>query len=328
MKQCPQCGREYDASMMFCLDDGAELLYGPAPMDEPQTAVLSGADAMTRQQLLTNDQTPIFPTGTEAEPQRSFDSKPERQSLSAHRAAQPQEELLKSAHRVANPLIAVAVVAIVLIGGFFSYRYFNAANSGQINSIAVMPFVNESGNADVEYLSDGMTETLIGSLTQLPNLNVKARSSVFRYKGKDADAKTVGKELGVQAVLNGRVGQRGDQVTLSLELVDVATENAIWSQQYTRKQSDLVSLQSEVARDVSSKLKMKLSGADVAKVEKTYTANPEAYQLYLKGRFQWNRRSGDSLKQAVEFFNQAIEKDANYALAYSGLAESYSLFSN
>ncbi len=191
-----------------------------------------------------------------------------------------------------------------------------------------MPFVNESGNADIEYLSDGMTETLISSLSQLPNLNVKPRSSVFRYKGKESNPQTIGKELNVQAILNGRVVQRGDQLTLSLELVDVATENAIWSQQYNRKPTDLVSLQSEIARDVSNKLKTKLSGADLAKVEKNYTANPEAYQLYLKGKFYWNKRTGESLKQAAELYRQAIEKDPNYALAYSGLAETYVLFSS
>src|SRR5437588_2789391 len=151
-----------------------------------------------------------------------------------------------------------------------------------------------------------MTDSLISSLSQIPKLTVKARSSVFRYKGKDTSAQAIGKELNVQAILNGRVIQRDSQITLSLELVDVSTENAIWSQQYTRKQTDLVSLQSEIARDVSSKLKSKLSGADVAKVEKTYTANPEAYQLYLKGRFQWNKRTGESLRHAVESFEQEI----------------------
>ena len=115
-----------------------------------------------------------------------------------------------------------------------------------------MPFVNESGNEDVEYLSDGMTETLISSLSNLPNLNVKARSSVFRYKGKNTDAKTIGKELNVQAILNGRVVQRGDQLTLNLELVDTQTENVIWSDKYDRKTSDLVTLQSEIAKDVST----------------------------------------------------------------------------
>ena len=140
--------------------------------------------------------------------------------------------------------------------------------------------------------------------------------------------KQIGTELSVQAILNGRVVQRGDQLTLTLELVDAQTENVIWSQQYNRKQADLVTLQSEIARDVSSKLKSKLSGADAAKVEKAYTTNPEAYQLYLKGKFYWNKRTGGSLKQAADFYQQAIEKDPNYALAYSGLAETYVLFSS
>lgn len=132
----------------------------------------------------------------------------------------------------------------------------------------------------------------------------------------------------MNAILTGHVVQRGDQLTLSVELIDAPTENTIWGNKYERKASDLVVLQTEVARDVSSKLKSKLSGADVAKVEKSYTTNAEAYQLYLKGKFFWNKRTGESLKQAVDFYNQAIEKDPNYALAYSGLAETYVLFSS
>ncbi|MEP6704063.1 MAG: tetratricopeptide repeat protein, partial [Acidobacteriota bacterium] len=302
----PQCGREYDLSMGFCLDDGSELLYGPSQesstSDEPQTAILHDTpqpnEAATRAQIHTT----IGPVvGADSE-----------------RAARS---------RSGTKLAIAGVAMLVVLGlGLFGYRYF--APSAQINSIAVMPFVNESGNPDVEYLSDGMTETLISSLSQLPNLNVQARSSVFRYKGKDADAKAIGRELNVQAILNGRVVQHGDDLILYLELVDAQTGKRIWGDQYNRKQTDLVTLQSEIARDVSSKLKSKLSGAEAAKVEKNYTANPEAYQLYLKGRFYWNKRTAESLKQAVEFFNQAIEKDPNYALAYSGLAESYVLFPN
>ena len=228
--------------------------------------------------------------------------------------------------------MATVIVALVFLGGIFTIGYFAfASRSGgtkQIESVAVLPFINQSGNADVEYLSDGMTESLITSLSQLPNLNVKARSSVFRYKGKEVDPKTVGKELGVQAVLNGRILQRGDQLTLNLELIDISTENVIWSEQYDRKQSDIVNLQSEIARDVSSKLKTKLSGADEKKLAKNYTANPEAYQLYLKGRFYWNKRTADGLTQAASYYKQAIEKDPAYALAYSGLAETYVLFPN
>ena len=186
-----------------------------------------------------------------------------------------------------------------------------------------MPFVNDSGNADIEYLSDGMTETLMSSLTQVPNLQVKPRSSVFRYKGKETDPKTIGKELNVQAILNGRLVQRGNDITLYVELIDVQTDTLIWKGDYSRSMANLVSLQSEVARDVSNKLKTKLSGADVAKVEKGYTANPEAYRLYLQGRFYWNKRTAEDLKKSIGYFDQAIARDPGYALAYSGLGAVY-----
>jgi serine/threonine protein kinase/tetratricopeptide (TPR) repeat protein len=230
-------------------------------------------------------------------------------------------------HQLATAIIALGLLGAITVVGYFAFGS-KVSGAKQIESLAVLPFINQSGNADVEYLSDGMTESLITSLSQLPNLNVKARSSVFRYKGKETEAKTVGKELGVQAVLNGRVVQRGDQLTLNLELIDTSTENVIWSEQYDRKQSDIISLQSEIARDVSSKLKAKLSGADEKKLAKNYTANPEAYQLYLKGRFYWNKRTADGLTQAAAYYKQAIEKDPAYALAYSGLGETYVLFPN
>jgi TolB-like protein/Flp pilus assembly protein TadD len=189
----------------------------------------------------------------------------------------------------------------------------------------VMPFVNESGNADVEYLSDGMTETLIKSLSNLSSLDVKPRSAVFRYKGKDTDIQTIGKDLSVQAILNGRVAQRGDQLTLSLELVDVQKNSVIWTEQYQRKQSDLVSLQSEIARDVSTNLRAKLSGAEETKVTTTATTNPEAYQAYLKGRYYWNRRTAENVKKAIEQFKTATDLDPNYALAFVGLADCYAV---
>jgi len=230
-------------------------------------------------------------------------------------------------HKLATAMVGVLLVVAISTVGYFAF-VSRGINTKQISSIAVMPFVNASGNADVEYLSDGMTETLINSLSQVPNLSVKARSTVFRYKGKEIDPKKVASDLGVQAILTGRVIQRGDQLTLSVELIDGQTENTIWGNKYERKGSDLVALQSEVARDVSSRLKSKLSGAEAAKIEKSYTVSPEAYQLYLRGRFAWNKRTDASLKQAVEFFKQAIAQDPNYALAYSGLAETYSLFSS
>ncbi len=234
------------------------------------------------------------------------------------------------AGEIRNNKLGFGILSVLILAAIgFGYWFFasRSTNIAPIESIAVMPFVNESGNADTEYLSDGMTESLISSLSQLPKLAVKARSSVFRYKGKDVKPQTIGNALSVQAVLLGRIVQHNDMLTLSLELVDAQTENVIWSEQYNRQQTDLVWLQSEIARDVSQKLRLRLSGAEERRVAKNYTTNTEAYQLYLKGRFYWNKRTGEGLKKSVEYFNQAIEQDQNYALAFAGLAESYVIFS-
>jgi len=301
MKRCPECRRDYyDDTLLYCLDDGNALLDGPASMDEPATAILHTTDTVddtpTRSQIHTTEQNAVLPLGISDLPKRNFDK------------------------RLAVSALFLVVIALSAMLG---YRYLFSGGSKQIESIAVMPFVNEGGDADVEYLSDGMTETLINSLSQLPNLNVQARSSVFRYKGKDTDTKAIGKELNVQALLNGRVVQRGDDLILYLELVDAQTGKRIWGDQYNRKQNELITLQSEIARDVSSKLKSKLSGADAAKVEKSYTANPEAYQFYLKGRFYAARRTPPEVKKAIDSYLQAIALDQSYALAFAALAEAY-----
>lgn len=306
MKRCPECGREYDATMMFCLDDGAELLYGPASMDEPQTAIMPEPPASAGGQF-SEARTRAHIHATEAEAQYHVGEVSERPGLFAHRAA--------------KALMAALAISVFVLGGLFGYRYITQAK--QIESIAVMPFVNESGNEDVEYLSDGMTETLINSLTEIPDLSVKARSSVFYYKGKNASAKQIGRELNVDAVLLGRVTQRGDDLNLSLELVDAATENLLWSDRYDRKRSDLVTIQNQIAREVSTRLKSKLSGEQQSKVADTGTTNAEAYQAYLKGRYYWNRRTEENIKKAIEQFKIAADQDPNYALAYSGLADSY-----
>ena len=244
---------------------------------------------------------------------------------SAHAHPTSSAEYLLSGikqHRLATGLVVLALIAGILGLGF----YLRASTSdAAIKSIAVMPFVNESGTSDAEYLSDGMTETLIKSLSNLSNLDVKPRSAVFRYKGKETDLQTIGKELNVQAILNGRVVQRGGQITLSLELVDVLKNSVLWTERYQRNQSDLVSLQSEIAKDISTKLKSKLSGAEETKVSKTATADPEAYQAYLKGRYYWNRRTAENLKKAIEQFRSATDRDPNYALAFVGLADCYAV---
>jgi serine/threonine-protein kinase len=220
---------------------------------------------------------------------------------------------------------AIGIIVLLFSLAGLGYWFFatRSANNKQIESVAVLPFVNESGNADNEYLSDGMTESLITSLSQLPKLSVKARNSVFRYKGKEVEARKVGAELSVQAILLGRVVQRGQDLTLYVELIDAATENVLWKADYNRSMSNLVLLQSDIAKDVSNKLKTKLSGADEEQVTKTYTGNTEAYQLYLKGRYHAYKTTRADYQKSISYFQQAIEIDPNYALPYVGLADAY-----
>ncbi len=226
-----------------------------------------------------------------------------------------------SRHKLGAALIAVLLLALTGIG----YWYWSRRDAGgnQVNSIAVLPFVNESGNPEVEYLSDGMTESLINSLSNLPNLSVKARNSVFRYKGANIDEKRIRQELSVDALLLGRVLQRGDNVTLYLSLVDARTGASLWGEQYDRKMQDIAVLQKDIASDVSRKLRARLSNAEAKHLTRNYTDNSEAYQLYLKGRFFWNQRTPDATRKAIEHFEQAIAKDPGFALAYTGLADSY-----
>jgi TolB-like protein len=188
-----------------------------------------------------------------------------------------------------------------------------------------MPFVNKTNNAEMEYLSDGMTETLINSLSKIPNLNVKARSSVFRYKGNEKDFKKIADELNVQAILTGEVVQRDGQLVLSLELFETETENRIWGETYTRKQSDIVNLQNEIALDVSSNLKTKLSGEQQTKIANSGTNNSEAYKAYLRGRYFNSKGLRDSPQEALKYFQEAVALDPNFALGYAGLADSYTL---
>jgi TolB-like protein/Tfp pilus assembly protein PilF len=220
--------------------------------------------------------------------------------------------------------IMAAAIALAAIG-YFAYSYVNQRSAGQIDSIAVMPFVNRSGNPEIEYLSDGLTESLISNLSQLRELAVKPRASVFRYKGQEADAGSLGRELGVKTILNGTLAQRGDEIALYVELVDAETDRVIWSKDYKRSLSGLVALQSEVAREVSIELRSRLSRTDERQLTKTYTSDPEAYRLYLKGRFHWNKRTKNDLYKAIDYYREAVALDPNYALAYAALADVYSI---
>ncbi|MDT4898956.1 MAG: eukaryotic-like serine/threonine-protein kinase [Acidobacteriota bacterium] len=219
----------------------------------------------------------------------------------------------------------IGLLLLITIASFVYLHYFQR-ESAAFDSIAVLPFVNQNRDPESEYLSDGLTESIINSLTELPNLRVIARSSVFRYKGRETDPVAVGKELGVRAVLVGRILQRGDQLTISTELVDVRDNKQLWGEQYERKVSDLLAVQRDIAQEISSSLRTKISGEVQNRVTKHYTENAEAYHLYLKGRYFWNKRTNEGLKKSIEYFNQAIERDPNYALAYAGLADAYVLF--
>jgi serine/threonine-protein kinase len=196
-----------------------------------------------------------------------------------------------------------------------------------IQSIAILPLENSGGNASTEYFSDGITESLINSLSQLPKLRVMARSTVFRYKGHRIDPLRLGQELDVAAVLTGRVVQRDDVLSIQVELVDVSDGSQLWGEQYTRKLSDILSLQEEISREISDKLRLRITGEAKDRLTKRYTESTEAYEQYMKGRYYWNRRTADGLKKAIEFFHHAIEKDPGYALAYAGIADSYNLLS-
>jgi serine/threonine-protein kinase len=224
-----------------------------------------------------------------------------------------------------HKLGAAIVVGLMMMIVAFGIVYFRRPTLGRttIETIAVMPFVNASGTADLEYLSDGMTETLIISLSQLPHLSVKARSSVFRYKGKEIDPQKVAAELSVQAILMGRVVQRGDDLTLYLSLVDASNGNELWGEHYNRKITDLVALQSEIARDVSQSLRLRLTGTEQQRLTRQGTQNTEAYQAYLKGRFYWNKGLAPGFEKSREYYQQAIDLDSTYALAYAGLADYY-----
>ncbi len=196
--------------------------------------------------------------------------------------------------------------------------------SKTIDSVAVLPFVNASADPDAEYLSDGITESLINSLSRLPNLKVMSRDSAFRFKGKNTDAQKAGRALGVRAVFKGRVIQRGGTLNISAELIDARDNTHIWGEQYSRKSDDIFALQGEIAKEMTAALRMRLTGEDEERMAKSHTANPEAYQDYLKGLYWWNKRTEEGLNKGVEYFRQAISKDPAYALAYSGLSDCHS----
>jgi serine/threonine protein kinase/tetratricopeptide (TPR) repeat protein len=218
-------------------------------------------------------------------------------------------------------LIVSAAVLLVLAAAAVYFKY----SQPPINSVAILPFVNDSNEPNVEYLSDGITETIINSLSQLPNLKVMSRNAVFRFKGRDVDPMEVGRSLKVGAVLMGRVVKLDDRLVIKTELIDVSDGSQLWGAEYNNSLSDILSVQDEISRTISEKLRFRLTGQDEEKLSKRYTKDAEAYELYLKGRYFWNKRGEAGLRNGIKHFKAAQERDPNYALAYSGLADSYAL---
>ena len=223
-------------------------------------------------------------------------------------------------------IAAVAAAAVVLIVALFVIAFRRerpAEPDSTINSLAVLPFTN--GDPATEYLSDGITESLIDSLSRMPNLKVKSSSTVFHYKSRTDDPRKIGRELGVDALLSGSVVQSGDDVSVSVELIDVRDDSHIWGERYERKVSEVVALPQQISRDVSQRLRSRADNMDHAQLTRNFSPDSEAYRLYLQGRFNWNKRTVEGLKSGIDYFGKAIMRDQDYALAYAGLADCYLL---
>jgi len=233
-----------------------------------------------------------------------------------------------AAHSTAKTKWIIPVVAaLVLLLAAGGWWWFRNRGGDAVRSVAVLPFVNATGNPDGEYLSDGLTEDIINRLAQLPELRVLSRSTVFRFKNKDEDPQKIGKDLQVQGVLTGRITRRGDDLAVETDLVSVSDGTQMWGQRYTRKISDVAALQNDIVGDLSRKLRTQVTHQEKEQMSLGTTTNSEAYQLYLKGRFYWNQRTKQNLQHSIESFHQAIALDPNYALAYTGLANAYEVAS-
>jgi len=251
--------------------------------------------------------------------------KRETESASAQSAASPSKAIespAPAARRIAKPAIWIGAALVVALAAVASYVLLKG-RGGQVDSMAVLPFVNASGNPDTEYLTDGITETLINSLSQLQGVRVTARSLAFRYKGKDVDPLKAGNDLKVRTVMTGRVTMRGNVLVVQSELIDVTNGSQLWGGQYNRPIADILAVQDEISNEIFEKLRVRITGEEKRRATRRYTDNADAYQLYLKGRFYWNQGTVAGLKQSIEYLQQAITTDPKYALAYAGLADSY-----
>lgn len=319
MKRCPTCQRTYTDEVKFCRVDGVTLINASAELTESEaTRVLpeSRATGEAPTELFRD-------TGDDKLTTSALKPGPPSVAIVAPRKSMSGRKLALIIALVV--LIIVVPIAIFGIAGYISYRHARSTEVA-IDSIAVLPLENQNRDSGVEWLSDGITESIINNLAQLPNLRVSPRSTVFHYKNAQVDPLAVGKQLGVRAVLSGRFSQTGDNVTISVELVDVRDNKQIWGDRFNHKVADALMMQQEISQQISERLRLKLSETEQQKMmAKRNPTNAEAYQFYLKGRYFWNQRSGEGIRNAIDQFQQAIVRDPDYALAYVGLADCYLL---
>jgi eukaryotic-like serine/threonine-protein kinase len=272
-------------------------------------------------------------SGTEASSSSSSSSSPSssRDAATPSGMAEPSSDtaLAVSLAKRHKKKIAICLAALVVICAGLSYWVYRAkfghSSGGLIDSVAVLPFANTGSDPDTEYLSDGITESVINSLSHVSKLRVVPRSTVFRYKGKQNAPEQIGQELNVRGVVTGRVARRGDAFLVSAELTDVGRDSQLWGESYSKKLADIQSIQEEISKSIAENLRIELSGKEQQQISKKDTQNPEAYQLYLRGRYYWNQRTPEGVKKGLDYFEQAIQKDPGYALAYAGVADSYAV---
>jgi eukaryotic-like serine/threonine-protein kinase len=258
---------------------------------------------------------------------RETDSgRPQLMALGDARAQEgrPQEVLPQRHRRAAAWTAALGLIALLAIGVSL-YLLRGRSQEKALGSVAVLPFVNASNDPNTEYLSDGITESLIGTLSQLSSLRVMARDTVFTYKGQQVDPRKAGRDLKVDAVVTGRVTERANTLIIEADLVKVADGSELWGEQYNRRPADILAVQEDIANEISQKLRLRLSGEEKNRLAKRYTENAEAYRLYLKGRYYADKMTNESFHKGIEYFNQAIAVDPSYALAYGGLAYNYQI---
>lgn len=313
MKRCPQCNRvEPDDALGFCRVDGATLVTGPLPDSENTTAIFDSAAPSSE------STTRSFSPQTNERVGRTTGPTTALPSEQLHSQTRP---LQKSAR--AKVFLALGGVILVALG--LTAYFLATTRPNTISSIAVLPFADRSEHADSEYLCDGLAESLIYRLSQLPNLKVSPTSSVMRYKGKEVDVQKIAADLGVDAVLSGRMVKRDENLMISVELIDARNNRLLWGEQFERKMSELMTTQREIATAISQKLQLKLSGEESTGLTKRYTTNNEAYKHYLKGRYYWNKRTAESVEKGIEQFTAAVQNDPGFALAYAGLADCYAI---